>query len=121
MTHHGTVDWHTSCADDEYVNYVRPQEHGNHTNTKRLQIGRLEFSADNEMEICVSHYDVTALQAANHTDELKKSDATHVRIDYKDSGIGSNSCGPDLQEKYRLSEKEIHFGFTIAANQKTAL
>lgn len=120
MTHHGTVDWHTSCADDEYVNYVRPQEHGNHTNTKRLQIGRLEFSADNEMEICVSHYDAAALQAANHTDELKKSDATHVRIDYKDSGIGSNSCGPQLQEKYRLSEKEIHFGFTIAANQKTA-
>ena len=117
MTHHGTVDWHTSCADDEYVNYVRPQEHGNHTNTKRLQIGRLEFSADTEMEICVSHYDAAALQAANHTDELKKSDATHVRIDYKDSGIGSKSCGPDLQEKYRLSEKEIHFGFTIGAQR----
>ena len=83
----------------------------------RLQIGRLEFSADTEMEICVSHYDAAALQAANHTDELKKSDATHVRIDYKDSGIGSKSCGPELQEKDRLSEKEIHFGFMIGAQK----
>ena len=119
MTHHGTVDWHSSSADEEYVNYVRPQEHGNHTNTKRLQIGDgLEFIADTEMDICVSHYDARALQKAEHTDELVKSNATHVRIDYKNSGIGSKSCGPELQEKYRLSEKEIHFGFTITTRKK---
>lgn len=51
------------------------------------------------------------LTAAMHIDELKKSDVTHVRIDYKVSGIGSNSCGPDLIEKYRLSEKEIRYAF----------
>ena len=117
MTHHGTVDWHDSCADDEYVNYVCPQEHGNHTNTKQLQIGNLEFCADTEMEICVSHYDAATLQAAMHTNELKKSQETHVRIDYKNSGIGSKSCGPELQEKYRLNEKVIHFGFTIGTQK----
>ncbi len=113
MCHHGTVDWHESCADNEYVNYVYPQEHGNHTNTRCLRIGGLEFLADAEMEICVSHYNTAALQAAKHTDELQKSPYTHVRIDYKDSGMGSKACGPDLQEKYRLSEKEIRFGFTL--------
>lgn len=114
MTHHGTVDWHCSDADAEYVNYVRPQEHGNHTQTKKLVFASgLSFTADREMDICVSHYDTNAIQQANHTDELVKSTATHVRIDYKDSGIGSQSCGPELQEQYRLSEKEIHFGFTL--------
>lgn len=114
MTHHGTVDWHSSCADDEYVNYVRPQEHGNHTQTRVLQMDSgLTFAADSQMEICVSHYDTSTLQRAAHTDELKKSNATHVRVDYRDSGIGSKSCGPELLECYRLAEKEIHFGFTI--------
>lgn len=114
MTHHGTVNWHDSCADKEYVPYVRPQEHGNHTNTRQLEIaGGLKFIADTQMDICVSHYHTNVIQEATHTDELVKSDVTYLRIDYKDSGIGSKSCGPELAEKYRLSEKEIHFGFTI--------
>lgn len=41
--------------------------------------------------------------------ELEKSDGTHIRVDYKVSGIGSNSCGPALDEKYRLCEKDISF------------
>lgn len=27
----------------EYVNYARPQKHGNHTDVKRLRIGNLEL------------------------------------------------------------------------------
>lgn len=50
MTHHGTIDWHASYADNEYVPYVRPQEHGNHTHTKQLEIaGGLKFIADTQM------------------------------------------------------------------------
>lgn len=114
MTHHGTVDWHTSSADAEYVPYIRPQEHGNHTETRQLNIhAGLSFIADTTMDINVSHYTTKAIHVAEHTDELYKDNATHVRIDYKNSGIGSTACGPELNEKYRLAEKEIHFGFTI--------
>lgn len=99
-----------SSADKEYVNYIMPQEHGNHTKTKWLEIqDSLHFEGD--FEFNVSHYSADMLTAAMHIDELKKSDVTHVRIDYKVSGIGSNSCGPDLIEKYRLSEKEIRYAF----------
>ena len=114
MTHHGVVAFHESNADKEYVNYVRPQEHGNHTDCKLLSIDNsLKFSADN-MEISVLHHSTEALAAAEHTDELKKSDGTHIRVDYKVSGIGSNSCGPTLDEKYRLDEKDISFKFTLS-------
>lgn len=37
----------------------------------------------------------------------------HLRIDYKVSGIGSNSSGPELKEQYRLCEKDIDFSFTV--------
>lgn len=113
MTHHGLVAFHNSCADKEYVNYIRPQEHGNHTDCKVLNFDNsIEFLSDN-MEISVLHHSIEDLTKAEHTDELKKSDCTNVRIDYKVSGIGSNSCGPDLADKYRLNEKNISFKFII--------
>ena len=78
-----------------------------------LRIGKLEFTADTEMEIQVSEYTAHDLYKATHTDELKKDGKIHVRIDYKNSGVVSNSCGPILPEKYRLSEKTIEFGFSV--------
>ncbi|MBQ8387579.1 MAG: glycoside hydrolase family 2 [Clostridia bacterium] len=105
------IDLYESDADREYVPYVMPQEHGNHVATKSLRMKNgLSFEAEN-MEINVSHYTTEMLMQANHWDELEKSDFTNIRIDYKNSGIGSNSCGPALLEKYRLSEKDIHFEF----------
>ena len=50
---------------------------------------------------------------AEHTDELKADGKIHLRIDYKNSGIGSGSCGPLTQEKYQLNEKEIDFEFSV--------
>ena len=114
MHHASMVDWYESDADKEYVNYIMPQEHGNHTRTKVLEMkDGLTFTAADEMEINVSHYTSEMLMQAAHQNELRKADCTNIRIDYKNSGVGSNSCGPELLEKYRLAEKEIHFAFCI--------
>lgn len=112
LCHAGSIGLHESSAEREYVPYVRPQEHGNHTAVKWLRIGDLEFSAE-EMEINVSRYSTAALTKAEHTDELVADGKTHLRVDYKVSGIGSNSCGPELEKKYRLAEKTICFRFRI--------
>ena len=78
-----------------------------------LRIGGLEFRAEQEMEIQVSRYSTAALLKAEHTDELAADGKTHLRIDYKVSGLGSNSCGPKLEKRHRLDEKEIQFTFFI--------
>jgi beta-galactosidase len=91
-----------STADQEYVNYVRPQEHGNHNGVKMLQIGNLEFLSDTGMEINVSNYSTDAIYKAEHTDELKKDGNIHLRVDYKVAGIGSHSCGPALEAEYEI-------------------
>lgn len=115
MTHHGITAWHESNADREYVNYIRPQEHGNHYGCRELEVeNSLKFSAENTMEISVLHHSIEQLTNAEHTDELPAPDGTYVRVDYKVSGIGSNSCGPQLPEKYRLSEKDIYFKFKMS-------
>lgn len=113
MCHGTTVGMYHSSVDDEYVNYVFPQEHGNHIDVKKLHIGKLEFSSNKGFEINVSKYHSSVLYKAKHTDELFEDGNIHVRIDYKVSGLGSNSCGPALSNKYRLEEKNIAFSFSI--------
>lgn len=113
--HHGSaIDFYSSNVRNEYVNYVKPQEHGNHIKTKILNIENgLSFKANDVMDINVSLYDALTLMNTGHSSELMENDNITVRIDYKNSGIGSNSCGPELLQKYRLDEKEIDFNFSI--------
>ena len=117
LCHAGYIGLHESTAEGEYVPYVRPQEHSNHTSVKWLRIGDLEFSAE-DMEICVSRLSTAALTKAEHTDELVRDGKTHLRIDYKVSGLGSNSCGPDLEKPYRLDEKRITFRYSLRPAEK---
>lgn len=108
--HGARCDWFESTASAEYVPYVRPQEHGNHTATRILQLkDSFSFSSDTAMDVNVSTFTIEALQEAKHTDELYADGYTHVRLDYKQSGIGSNSCGPMLEPAYRLADKDIRF------------
>ena len=113
MQNWASVGLYESNTDNEYVNYVRPQEHGNHNDAKMLKIGKLLFTSDAGFEFNVSKYSTKALYKAEHTDELVSDGKTYLRVDYKVSGIGSNSCGPALEGKYRLDEKEIDFNFSV--------
>lgn len=114
MCRSAMVDWFESDADSEYVPYIMPQEHGNHTRTKVLKIENgLTFEAETNFDINVSHYTIEMLDKAQHWDELEKDKGTNIRIDYMNSGIGSASCGPEILERYRLKEKHINFTFYI--------
>lgn len=108
------LGFYESDAGSEYVNYVRPQEHGNHIGVRELNIDGLTFKAENTFETAVSQYSIDQLLKANHTDEIGDSKATYLRVDYKSSGIGSASCGPMLDEKYCFTDKDIHLTFTIS-------
>ncbi|MBQ8910467.1 MAG: hypothetical protein IJY91_05445 [Oscillospiraceae bacterium] len=112
---HAPMSYYESCAELEYVHYVRPQEHGNHYGVRELSLAdKLQFTSGQDFECKVCAYSTQNLTAAEHTDELHTDGNTYVRVDYKVSGIGSNSCGPDLKEKYRLDEKA--FTFSIRMN-----
>ena len=112
MHHASHMSLFNSCAENEYVNYVMPQEHGNHYNTRMLKIGNMCFEGES-FEFNVSEYSTHTLTTAMHTDELEKDGFIHLRVDYKVSGIGSNSCGPNLEEEFRLNENNIDFKFSM--------
>ena len=60
-----------------------------------------------------SPYTAEELTNAAHNYELPESGKSVLCIDYRQNGIGSNSCGPELDEKYRFDEDEWEFGFTM--------
>lgn len=107
-----------SCASREYVPYLMPQEHGNHYGVRYLEFANgMKFTAENAFECNVSQYSSKSLFKTAHEAELKREGKTFVRIDYKNSGIGSHSCGPELLEQYRLKENEIHFAFRMEISE----
>lgn len=114
MHHYATCGLWASKASKEYVPYIMPQEHGNHYGTRYLKLDNgLTFVSDKAFEINVSQYSTEELFKKQHAAELQKDGKTHVRVDYKDSGIGSGSCGPQLMDQYKLSEEEFHFEFVL--------
>lgn len=60
-----------------------------------------------------SPYTAEELTNAAHNYELPEGNKAVLCIDYRQNGIGSNSCGPELDEKYRFDEDEWEFGFTM--------
>lgn len=101
-----------------HEDYIKPQENGSHFGCKKLNLSRkdggsIEVVPDREMSFNVSHYTQEILTQTKHNYELKESPYTIVCLDYKNSGVGSNSCGPELLKKYRLDEEHFEFGLKI--------
>lgn len=126
--HHAS--WHGSFSasiDAMHEDYIMPQENGSHFDCNYVQISSL---GENDSKTDMSAHSITATSAvpfsmnaspytadeltnAAHNYELPESGKSVLCIDYRQNGIGSNSCGPELDKKYRFDEDEWEFGFTI--------
>ncbi|MBR5321928.1 MAG: DUF4981 domain-containing protein [Clostridia bacterium] len=107
-----------TTATDNFEHYVRPQENSSHYNTKWATVASavghgLMFIKKSGFEFGVSHFSAEYLTKTAHDYELEPAKETYVSIDYKQSGIGSGSCGPELNEKLRLKEKNFSFDFVV--------
>ena len=106
-----------TTATDNFEHYVRPQENSSHYGCKWADIAStaghgLYFCAES-FSLSVSHYDPHYLTGFAHDFELVPEKDTTVIIDYRNAGIGSNSCGPELAPEYSITEKEFDFSFSV--------
>ncbi|RED55936.1 beta-galactosidase [Cohnella phaseoli] len=105
-------------VDEMFEPYIYPQENGARYDTEwaivsnELGMG-LRFESGSPFSFGASHYSAEELTLATHAHLLRKSDQTIVHLDYRMSGVGSNSCGPQLAEKYRFDEREFAFDLLI--------
>ena len=106
-----------TTATKNFEPYVRPQENSAHASCRFASVmsvaGQgLYFTADS-FSFSASHFSPAQLTKVKHNYELVPEKETTVIIDYRQAGIGSNSCGPDLLPQYRLSEKAFTFTFRV--------
>lgn len=100
-----------------HEDYLRPQENGSHADCDYLLLEGAErtFAAIGEkpFSINVSPYTQEELTGKMHNYELQPCGSTVVCLDYAQNGIGSNSCGPQLAEKYRLDGETFTFSIVM--------
>ncbi len=83
--------------------YVRPQESGSHWASRYVNVDNLfTLTAERPFSFSINPYSTNQLVNVMHNHNLKKTDYINVCIDLAMRGVGSNSCGPELDEKYEI-------------------
>ena len=104
-------------VDAMHEDYVRPQENGSHWNCDYVRLtgplGGLEVTGE-EFSFNASRYTQEELESKAHNYELEPCGNTVFCLDYRQNGIGSNSCGPALHPNYAMPE-EFTFEFSLHA------
>ena len=102
-----------------YEPYIRPQENSSHYACRYVRVHGKKFDlvctgtnpATNKQKyisFSASEYTQEELWTKRHNYELNKSGWTVLCLDYQMSGVGSNSCGPALAQKYRIQLPKLH-------------
>ncbi len=118
------ASWHgifEGWADSMHTPYHRPQEYGSHWDVSWVQVsggcGSLLASSPEPFMFQAGVYTQEELEAKAHDFELEASGYTVLCLDHAQSGIGSNSCGPELLSRYRLEGERFEREFCLAFDQ----
>lgn len=110
------ASWHGTfqgTVADFYEDYIRPQENGSRGDCDYLQIKgperTIRVASEKPFSFNVSEYTQEELTQKRHNFELVPCGDVVLNLDYKQTAIGSNSCGPAPMEKYTFHEKEFTF------------
>ena len=109
----------TADISDMFEDYIRPQENSSHFGCRYMILRgdglNVRFEAAENFSFSATEYTQEELSSKRHSFELEKCGPNVICVDAGMAGVGSNSCGPELLEKYRLSlpdiEADIRMGF----------
>lgn len=109
---------YSSDVESLHTNYVKPQENGNRTDVKWVSLSSLRdvgimAVADTSIDFSAHFYTIADLEKAKHRHEIKKSDFISFRLDYKQNGLGTHSCGQDQLEPYRCKFEDFEFNLRL--------
>ena len=115
--HLAWFDAFESTVEDMHEDYIKPQENGNHYHCRKASVGNgtngVTAYAATSFDFSVSNYSDYELAVKKHNYELEESDFVTMHLDYKNSGVGSNSCGPQLLPQYQMNDKEFEWEYQL--------
>jgi beta-galactosidase len=111
-----------SCVADLHEDYLRPQENGSHYGCDFVNVQgegcSLAVLSEEPFSFNASVYTQEELETKGHNYELEACGSTVLCIDHAVSGIGSNSCGPELMEQYRFQPDSFTRSFRLIPKVK---
>lgn len=120
------IDKHHACwlarfSDDinnMHEDYVKPQENSSHYDCREANVSNgsvtLNITSSKNFSFNASKYTQEELTTKRHHFELEKSPYSVICFDSGMAGVGSNSCGPALAEKYRIPLPNIKLDFVLS-------
>ena len=109
---------YSSSVSEQFIPYMKPQEHGNHTETRWVRLtdaqgAGLLVVADGTLDFSAHHFTAQDLTEATHTFDLKQRREVVLNLDARQGGLGNGSCGPGVLPDYMLAPGEFLFRFTL--------
>lgn len=113
-----------STVSDQWVNYVKPQEMGNHEEVRWISITNADgmgfvFVAGDQMAASALHVraqdmaDPDHLQKLIHKYDIPMRKETVLCLDAHNRPLGNASCGPGPMKKYELQATPVAFSFIM--------
>ncbi|MDD4796889.1 MAG: glycoside hydrolase family 2 TIM barrel-domain containing protein, partial [Eubacteriales bacterium] len=105
-------------VDSLHEPYVRPQENGARGDCELVLLHDMRgegllFAGQAPFSFNAHGYSDQMLTQAQHTNELENEDSIFLCLDAAQGGLGSNSCGPEPLEEYRLMPTPRSLSFVI--------
>lgn len=111
-------------VDEQFYPYIRPQENGNKTDLRYLQLKNnagqgIQIESNQAFSGSALHYSQDLLDEGKskdqrHSNELEKSKNIYLNLDYKQLGLGCvTSWGALPLFKYRIPYKDYKYQFVI--------
>lgn len=112
-----------STVTDQYEEYILPQEHGTKQEVRWMSVTNGEgqgllFVAPDQMAASAVYFRpednyTNSNTRSKHTYEFRTCSTAVVNLDAVTRGLGNNSCGPDVLDKYELRAANTAFRFFI--------
>jgi len=108
----------SALVSEMHEDYTRPQENSSHYGCEYMTLTdgnvKFRFESGEDFSFNASEYTEEELAAKRHNFELEKCTDNVICIDCRMAGVGSNSCGPELNEKYRVTIPKLEAEFKIS-------
>ena len=113
-SYHGRFE---TTVSELHEDYLFPQENGSHWDCDYVKLSGggmgLIAQSSRPFSFNASCYTQEELTTKAHNYELEESGSTVLCLDGYLAGIGSNSCGPKLLEKYQVNQEQLAFTFRL--------
>ncbi|SMF89928.1 evolved beta-galactosidase subunit alpha [Paenibacillus uliginis N3/975] len=116
----GRFGEYRSTVDGLFTPYIYPQENGNRTDVRWISIADgagtgLLATGVPVLNFSASRYTDINLESAMHISDLVPSNFITLNLDYRQNGLGSNSCGPAQSPEYTVKPEPFQFRILLQA------